>query len=129
MEKLWIITEAFLLILIIAGALNLYLNYRNINDRPERKKIEWIFWGLAAGACPFLLLWLLPQVLGLQEVVREEILLAFLILVPVFFAMAVVKYHVFEIDVFIKRSILYSSLTFISIFIYFITISIIKLSF
>jgi len=126
MEKLWIMTEAFLLILIIAGAINLYLNYRNINDRPERKKIEWIFWGLAAGACPFLLLWLLPQVLGLKEVVREEILLAFLILVPVFFAMAVVKYHVFEIDVFIKRSILYSSLTFISIFIYFITISIIS---
>ncbi len=125
MEKLWIITEALLLVFIIAGSLNLFLNYRGISNRPERKKIEWIFWGLAAGACPFLFLYLMPQVFGLHEVVREEILLSFLILVPVFFAMAVVKYHVFEIDFFIKRSLLYSSLTFITVIIYFAAIYII----
>ncbi|MBS1552837.1 MAG: ATP-binding protein [Bacteroidetes bacterium] len=125
MEKLWKITEALLLVFIIAGSLNLFLNYKSISNRPERKKIEWVFWGLAVGASPFLLLYIVPQVFGVKEVVREEILLSFLILVPVFFAMAVIKYHVFEIDIFIKRSILYSSLTFITIIIYFTAISVI----
>lgn len=125
MEKLWKITEALLLVFIIAGSLNLFLNYKSISNRPERKKIEWVFWGLAVGASPFLLLYIVPQVFGVKEVVREEILLSFLILVPVFFAMAVIKYHVFEIDIFIKRSILYSSLTFITVIIYFTAISVI----
>lgn len=119
MEKLWEITEIILLISMITGAVNLYLYYRKIIDRAERKKIEWIFWGIAAGACPFLLLWLLPRLLGFKEFIPEEFLLAFLVLVPAFFAMAVVRYHVFEIDVFVKKSILYSSLTFITIILYF----------
>ncbi|MBK8552692.1 MAG: hypothetical protein IPL53_17145 [Ignavibacteria bacterium] len=119
MEKLWEITEVILLISMISGAVNLYLYYRKIIDRTERKKIEWIFWGIAAGACPFLLLWLLPRLLGIKEFIPEEFLLVFLVLVPAFFAMAVVRYHVFEIDVFVKKSILYSSLTFITIILYF----------
>lgn len=125
MEKLWNVTEVILLLCVVSGTLNLYLYYRKIKNRPERKKTEWVFWGLAAGASPFLLLWLLPRLLGFNEIIQEEYLLAFLILVPLFFAMAVVKYHVFEIDVLIKKSILYSSLTFITIIIYFVSITVI----
>lgn len=123
MEMLWEITEMLLLICILSGALNLFLYYRKISDLREKYKMKWIFWGLTAGVYPFLLLWLLPGLLGFSELIPEEYLLAFMVFVPVFFAMAVVKYHVFEIDVFIKRSILYSSLTFITIVIYFTAVS------
>ena len=124
MEMLWEITEVLLLICILSGALNLFIYYRKISDPTEKYKMKWIFWGLAAGVYPFLLLWLLPGLLGFNELIREEYLLAFMVFVPIFFAMAVVKYHVFEIDLFVKRSILYSSLTFITIVIYFAAISI-----
>jgi len=125
MDKLWNLTEILLLILIFSGGVNLYLYNRNKAARTDKAKTEWIFWGLAVGACPFLLLWLLPRVLGFHELISEEYLLSFMILVPVFFATAVIKYHVFEIDVFIKKSILYSSLTFITVFIYFALITVI----
>ncbi|MBK8552475.1 MAG: hypothetical protein IPL53_15945 [Ignavibacteria bacterium] len=125
MEYLWDITEVVLLLSVFFGGVNLYLYYRKINDIPERKKTEWIFWGLAAGVCPFLLFWLLPKLLGYKELIKEEYLLLFLIIVPVLFAMAVVKYHVFEIDVFIKRSILYSALIIITVVIYKLSIMII----
>lgn len=125
MEKLWELTEAVLLISIISGALNLYLYYRTISESAGRKKTEWIFWGLAAGAGPFLLMWLVPRLIGLKEIIPEELLLAFLVLVPVFFAMAVVKYHVFEIEIFIKQSILYFTLIVIIVIIYEIAISVI----
>ena len=126
MENLWEITGTLLLIFVITGALNLFLYYRKISDIADKKKTEWIFWGLCAGAFPFLLLYLLPSLLGLKEIIPEEFLLAFLVLVPVFFAMAVVKYHVFEIEIFIKKSILYSAITIIVIVIYFFGITIIK---
>jgi len=125
MEELWNLTEILLLIMIFSGGVNLYLYNRNKSAGMDKNKTEWIFWGLAVGACPFLLLWLLPRVLGFNELIPEEYLLAFMILVPVFFATAVIKYHVFEIDVFIKKSILYSSLTFITLFIYFALITVI----
>lgn len=118
METLWKITESLLLIFVISGAVNIFLFNRKISDTSEKKKAEWIFWGLAAGAFPFLLLWVLPQLLGIGELIQEEFLLAFLIFVPLFFTRAIIKYHVFEIDVFIKKSILYTALTFIIIFIY-----------
>lgn len=123
MEDLWILTEFFLLLLIIAGSINLYVFYRKISSVPERKKTEWIFWGLAAGVSPYLLLWLLPKLIGFNEIIPEEYLLIFLMLVPVFFTMAVVRYHVFEINVFIRNSLLYFSLTFIIVIIYLISIS------
>ena len=125
MEKLWVVTESLLLFCVISGSLNLLMYYLRINDRQEKKKIEWIFWGLAAGVFPFLFLWLLPRILGFNEIIREEFMLAFMILVPAFFTMAVVKYHVFEINVFVKRSILYSVLTFITVLIYFAAITLI----
>jgi len=127
METLWKITEAVLLITVISGALNLFLCYRKISDTAEKKKAEWLFWGLAAGAFPFLLLWLLPRLLGFDELIQEEFLLAFLIFVPVFFTRAIIKYHVFDIDVFIKKSILYTALTFIIIIIYLAANEFIKL--
>lgn len=125
MDKLWYLTQTLILTSIILSAVNLYITYRNLESIPEKKKTEWIFWGLSAGAGPFLLLWLLPRLLGFREVIQEEFLLVFLILVPVFFAMAVVKYHVFEIEIFIRRSILYTALTFITIAIYFIIITVV----
>lgn len=125
MEKIWQVTEVVLILCITAGTLNLYLYYIKINDIPERKKTEWIFWGIATGVCPFLFLWLLPRIFGYNELIREEFLLMFMILVPVFFAMAVVKYHVFEIEVFIKKSILYSSLIILTVFIYKLSIMVI----
>lgn len=123
MEKFWILTQIIILASIISSAINLYITYRKLESIPEKKKTEWIFWGLAAGAGPFLLLWLVPRLLGFKEIIQEEFLLVFLILVPIFFAMAVVKYHVFEIEIFIRRSILYTALTFIIILIYFVVIT------
>lgn len=123
MESLWGKTEFIMLFLIILGTLNLYLYCRKLSDRSERKKIEWVFWGMAVGVFPFQLLWLLPRLLGFKEIIAEEFLLAFMILVPVFFAMAVIKHHVFEINVFVKKSILYTCLSFITILIYFTSLS------
>ncbi len=127
MEDLWRITELSLLIFIISGTVNLYLYYRKVRGLHEKKKIEWIFWGLSVGVFPFLFLWLLPDLMGYKDLIREEYLLAFLIFVPVFFTMAVVKYQVFEINVFIRKSLLYSVLTFTTIIIYLVVISFVSL--
>ncbi len=101
---LWDLTQFILLTSIISGAVLLIFKYRKLTTKNEKAKVEWIFWGLAAGVSPFLFLWLVPSIFGLEFPVREEIILAFLILIPVSFSIAVVKYQLFNIEVVIKEA-------------------------
>ena len=75
--------------------------------------------GACAGVSPFLFLWLVPSIFGLEFPVTEEIILAFLFLIPVSFSIAVVKYQLFNIEVVIKRSIIYLSLLILMMMLYF----------
>lgn len=107
---LWKLAELFLAISLLSSVIILPLKYRRKISRNEKAQIEWIYWGIALSVSPFLLFWLVPGIFGLPYLVDEEILLLFLILIPISFAIAVVKFRLFDIDVVIKRSIIYSIL-------------------
>ncbi|MBX7043368.1 MAG: HAMP domain-containing histidine kinase, partial [Ignavibacteria bacterium] len=109
-EKLWRVCELVLLVSLIAGALILVFKYRRIRQTYLKRKIEWIFWGMIMGAGPFVIFWLIPGLTDIRYIMPEEILLALLLIIPISFAIAVVKYHVLDIEVLIKRSILYFTL-------------------
>jgi hypothetical protein len=117
--NLWTLTQLFLLLSIISGTIILLIKYRKLSENNEKTKLEWIFWGLALGVSPFMIFWLIPSIFGLPYIFSEELILPFLILIPVSFAIAVIKYHLFDIEVIIKRSIVYSSLIILILLLYF----------
>ncbi len=118
-EEIWKISEMILFACLIAGTLILIIKYMRMSDKESKRKIEWIFWGIALGVGPFIIFWLVPNIFELKYMISEEFILAFLLVVPVSFAIAVVKYHVLDIEVIIKRSIIYFALIGILIFFYF----------
>ncbi len=118
-EIIWKICEMVLFASLITGTLILIIKYLKITDAETKRKIEWIFWGMALGVGPFIIFWLVPNIFELKYIIREEFILTFLLVVPVSFAIAVVKYHVLDIEVIIKRSLVYFALVGILIFIYF----------
>ena len=109
-EKFWRLCELVLLMSLISGALTLVYKYRKIRHAYLKRKIEWIFWGMTMGAGPFVIFWLIPGLADLRYILPEEILLTLLLIIPISFAVAVVKYHVLDIEVIIKRSIVYFAL-------------------
>ena len=115
---LWTSTQLFLLLSVIASTLILPLKYKRSKSKNEKAQLQWIFWGSAIGATPFIIFLLIPDIFGLPFLFLEEIVLAFLILIPVSFAIAVIKFRLFDIEVVIKRSIIYSLLITIIIFLY-----------
>ena len=117
-QNLWKLCEIILFTCLILGTIILIFKYRRITDRVGRSKIEWIFWGMTFGVAPFIIFWLVPNIFKFQYFIREELILAFLLIVPVSFAVAVVKYHALDIEVIIKRSIIYFTLIGLMIFIY-----------
>lgn len=104
---------------LITGTLLLIFKYKKVNDVPGRRKIEWIFWGMAIGVGPFILFWLIPNIFSLKYLLNEEFILAFLIVVPVTFVIAVVRYQLLDIEILIKRSIIYFVLIALLMFLYF----------
>lgn len=117
-HNLWTVTQIFLLMSIIASTLILPFKYKRYKSNNEKAQLEWIFWGAALGASPYILFLLIPGILGSKPLFKEEIVLSFLILIPVSFAIAVIRYRLFDIEVIIKRSIVYSVLITIVIFLY-----------
>jgi signal transduction histidine kinase len=91
----------------------------------ERARIKLILWGVIIGATPFLLFSVLPQLSDSSAVVREEFTLIFLLVIPLTFTLAIVKYQLFNIDILINRTIVYSVLTLLLGSIYIITIMVV----
>jgi signal transduction histidine kinase len=117
-KKLWDVLQILLLILITAGTIILFARYRKVENEPDKRKIQWILWGNITGVSPFLVFFVLPIVAGIKPFINEEILLAFLILVPAAFAISVIKYHIFDIDMVINRSIVYFVLSVFVVLVY-----------
>ncbi|MBS1519342.1 MAG: hypothetical protein JSS91_14765 [Bacteroidetes bacterium] len=118
-SDLWGTAQFFLLAALALSSVILILKYKKLPTRKEKSRLEWIFWGLSAGAGPFIFFWLIPGIFGLDFPVKEDILLSFLILIPVSFSIAVVKHRLFDIEVIIKRSIIYSLLLVFMVLMYF----------
>jgi len=122
LKNLWYASELILAFSVALGTLTLYRNYRRLNTELGKKKVKWIFWGIYVGVFPFILFFVIPTVVGFPVILAEEILLAFLIVIPVTFSVAVVKYHILDIEIIIRKSIVYSILLFFIFVFYLILI-------
>jgi two-component system phosphate regulon sensor histidine kinase PhoR len=106
---LWFdVFHAVLIVNVAGGLLSILASYRKAETRGDRKKIEWILWGLSLGPTPFLFLVVLPELLNSRDIIPEELSIAFFLLIPVSFAISFLKYHVFDIEVVIKRTTVYA---------------------
>ncbi len=74
-----------------------------------RRQLRWIVWGTLAGALPFALFYGLPYALGYQPWEVLGVLVVLLALVPLAFASAVVRYRLMDVEVIIKRTVVYAT--------------------
>ena len=74
-----------------------------------RRQLRWIVWGTLAGALPFALFYGLPYALGYQPWDVLGVLVVLLALVPLAFASAVVRYRLMDVEVIIKRTVVYAT--------------------
>ena len=110
-QKFFDVFHISLFVFIGGGLFNLARATLNASSEEERKKMYWVLWGLSIGALPFLILHVLPQVLFSEYIIPEEFTTIFFLAVPVGFAIALLKYQFFNIEVVINRTIVYGVLS------------------
>jgi signal transduction histidine kinase len=103
--------RGYIVIYFLLAMTALVHSYFTAKDESEKNKTRWIVWGIAVGASPFTLLWTLPNLLDAAPVIPEEIAELAIIVAPLSFAIAIVKYKLFDVEIVINRSIVYSLLT------------------
>jgi hypothetical protein len=72
-----------------------------------RRQLRWIAWGMLLGGGPFAIGYALPFLFGMTPSVRMELLAIPLGLIPLAFASAIVRYRLMDVEVIVKRSLVY----------------------
>jgi signal transduction histidine kinase len=113
-----LLADVFLVGVSVAGVLLLSQSTRTAQLTRERQQAKWVWWGITMGASPFIFLYTLPRLLGLPEIVPLPAARVLAIVVPAAFAFAVARYQFMDIDLIIRRSLIYGALAGILVGVY-----------
>jgi two-component system, NtrC family, sensor kinase len=105
---------------LVAGLALMIRALGRVRSVTARRQLRWIVWGTAFGAAPFVLAYSLPYALGLDPFPGAELSAILLGLVPLAFASAIVRYRLMDVEVIIKRGVVYTAATAAIIAIYFV---------
>ncbi|HJZ70362.1 MAG TPA: ATP-binding protein [Vicinamibacterales bacterium] len=92
--------------------------FQEISSVTAQRQLRWIAWGTALGAGPFAFAYALPWALGIDPPVALQLTAVPLGLVPLTFASAIVRYRLRDVEVIIKRGLVYTAFGAASIALY-----------
>lgn len=93
--------------IIIAISVCIYA-YRSTGEIEERKRLQWLLLGFFIGPFSFVIFWVIPIFLTGYSLIPEALVLIFLTAIPITFSIAIVKYHLMNINLIIRRSVVYT---------------------
>jgi two-component system, NtrC family, sensor kinase len=99
----------YLAIALIAGLAIMVRALRRVRSVTARRQLRWIVWGTALGSVPFVLGYALPFAFGLEPLRGFEFTALLLGLIPLAFASAIVRYRLMDVEVIIKRALVYAA--------------------
>ncbi len=83
-----------------------------------KRQLRWIVWGTALGAMPFALGYAIPFAFGVDATVPMELSAIPLGFIPLAFASAIVRYRLMDVEIILKRLLIYTSAVAASVAIY-----------
>ncbi|HET7697125.1 MAG TPA: ATP-binding protein [Vicinamibacterales bacterium] len=99
----------YLAVSLIAGLAIMVRALRRVRSVTARRQLRWIVWGTALGSVPFVLGYALPFAFGLPPIRGFELTALLLGLIPLAFASAIVRYRLMDVEVIIKRALVYAA--------------------
>jgi signal transduction histidine kinase len=100
--RLFLITS-----IVVAISICIYA-YRSTHEIEERKRLQWLLLGFFVGPFSFVIFWVIPIFLTGYSLIPESLVLIFLTAIPITFSIAITKYHLMDINLIFRRSVLYT---------------------
>lgn len=102
-ERFWFVYFALSVSGVLARLLELMRRRRE--DAEAEKQVRWIALGVIVGLAPFLLLSALPRAFGLESPLLSSIAVVPLVLIPLAFAYAILKWRLWDVEIFVREAI------------------------
>ncbi|HTM25870.1 MAG TPA: ATP-binding protein [Vicinamibacterales bacterium] len=99
----------YLAVSLLAGLAIMIRALRHVRSVTARRQLRWIIWGSALGAVPFAFGYALPFAFGMEPLRGFEFTALLLGLIPLAFASAIVRYRLMDVEVIIKRALVYAA--------------------
>ncbi len=112
------INRIFFILCIVLSVASFVSSFRFADEEYERRMLRWVFLGLSIAAVGFIGLWQIPQMFFGKGLLEEEYVLLITWFAPVSFSIALLKYHILDIDLIFRRSTIYSILVLVIISFY-----------
>ena len=106
-----VLAQVFLVGVVGAGCIVLLDSSRRLELTRDRESTKWLLWGFTIGVTPYAFLRTLPRIFGLDSPIGPEVDRILELSIPISFTFAVVRYRFLDIDIIIRRSIIYTVLT------------------
>jgi signal transduction histidine kinase len=125
-QSVFVLFRCFLLLYILCCFVVLILSNRRAYLEEQKAQIKWIIYGLFFGSGPLIVCYQLPRILSLRPLISEELAGAFLIFIPVAFAVSIIRFNLMDIQLVINRSLVYSILTVFTVGFYLLSVQVIQ---
>jgi len=105
------IEYGFLGVYFLAAGLVFYLSYRRTRSGVLRQQLKWLTGGTLAGSLPFTVFYVLPYLLDPQSKSWMQYSAITLVLIPLCFGYAIIRYRLMDVDIIFKRGLAYTAAT------------------
>jgi two-component system NtrC family sensor kinase len=95
----------------LAAGLGFYRNFRAAPSGVLRQQFKWLTGGTLAGTAPFTVLYIVPFVMDLGPRGWMQFSVVSLVLIPLCFGYAVIRYRLMDVDIIFKRGLAYTAAT------------------
>lgn len=99
----------YLAVFLTGGLAVLVRALRRSRSVTARRQLRWIVWGTALGALPFALGYAVPFAFGVDPSLPMELSAVPLGFIPLAFASAIVRYRLMDVEIILKRLLVYTS--------------------
>jgi two-component system NtrC family sensor kinase len=93
----------------LLAALVFVTSYRRASSGILRQQLKWVTGGALAGIVPFLLLYIVPFFLGVVPRPWMNLSTVSLVLIPLSFGYAIIRYRLMDVDIIFKRGLAYTA--------------------
>jgi two-component system NtrC family sensor kinase len=119
------IEYSYLAIYFLAASIVFYKSFREAPSGVLRQQLKWLTFGTLAGTLPFGLLYVIPFVVDAVPPVWTKFSALSLVLIPLCFGYAIIRYRLMDVDIIFKRGLAYTAATAAIASIYFALIALI----
>jgi two-component system NtrC family sensor kinase len=108
-ERIWRFEHIYLVTCTLGGLTTMVVALRRVHSGTARRQLRWVVSGAVLGGVPFAVGYGVPYGLGFEAAEGMEFTAVPLGLIPLTFASAIVRYRLRDVEVIVKRSLVYTA--------------------